>query len=51
MRKLLLLLLLFSIVTLQADRGLQLIKQMKEEQRVALIVGNNNYQRVKRGCN
>ncbi len=27
----------------QADRGLIKLKQMKEEQRVALIVGNNNY--------
>jgi len=26
-----------------ADRGLKLLKEMKEEQRIALVIGNNNY--------
>lgn len=34
--------LLFGVISLQADRGLKL-KEMKEEQRIALIIGNNNY--------
>ncbi|MDA7817693.1 caspase family protein [Sulfurimonas sp.] len=39
---LLTIILLFSINNLQADRGLKL-KEMKNEQRVALVIGNNNY--------
>jgi len=38
----------FLLSTLaQADRGLQL-KKMKEEQRVALVIGNNNYSNLSR---
>ena len=33
---------LITVVSLNADRGLQL-KKMKEEQRVALVIGNNTY--------
>ena len=42
MFRLLILIVLIGGVILQADRGLQL-KKMKEEQRVALVVGNNDY--------
>ena len=38
-------LILLLILSLQADRGLQL-KKMQEEQRVALIIGNNNYEHL-----
>ena len=38
-----LIVLLMVLTIAQADRGLIKLKQMKEEQRVALIVGNNNY--------
>lgn len=34
-----------SITSLEANRGLQL-KKMKEEQRVALVIGNNNYENL-----
>jgi len=44
MKYLVVLLLFFTIVVnLSADRGVQRLKMMKEEQRVALVVGNNNY--------
>jgi len=42
--------LLFSLLFLQsplfADRGLKLIKEMQEEQRVALVIGNDNYKNL-----
>jgi len=47
MQKLLtiILLLALSTLTLQADRGLKL-KKMQEEQRVALVIGNANYEKL-----
>jgi len=46
MQKIVLLLLLVLNYELLADRGLKLIKEMREEQRVALVIGNNNYQNL-----
>ncbi|MEA2099218.1 MAG: caspase family protein, partial [Campylobacterota bacterium] len=40
--KKILLVLVFIVITLNADRGLML-KKMQTEQRVALVIGNNNY--------
>ena len=48
MKKILVLVALFSIVLYaNADRGVQRLKEMRSEQRVALVIGNNNYEHLK----
>lgn len=42
MKKLLVLFLLFTI-SINADRGIQKLREMRSEARVALVIGNNDY--------
>lgn len=38
--------LLFGMVSLHAQRGLKLTKEIRDEQRVALVIGNNKYKNL-----